>query len=285
MYDLEKKPARDVDDDVESSEHSNEPLLSEYGDRLSREEPLAWWSFKRQQALVFHFILVMLYTTANVILLATTLSPGSLQTSTAKSKLPLPDRQGLIWEERRFPTSIVDNPFTGDPREEMDEAWHALLQNDNIRVPKDYLDEKGLHSVYTKDGQDGIASLSVYHSLHCLKKVKHMVFKEHYHADKTGDAMAREKKHVDHCIEYIRESLMCQPDLSMVTFRWINNTAQHDDKAGFWPTNFDVDMHTCANWESLDAWAGERMFDLLEVDKLQRPSPDGIYHGDDIILD
>jgi len=78
----------------------------------------------------------------------------------------------------------------------------------------------------------------------------------------------------DHCVEYIRESLMCQPDLSMVTFRWINNTAQHEDKANFWPTNFDVDMHKCANWQALDMWAGERMFNLFDVHLLNRPQPE-----------
>lgn len=65
---------------------------------------------------------------------------------------------------------------------------------------------------------------------------------------------------------------MCQPDLSLVTFRWINNTAQHpDDSSGFYPTNFDVDMHTCAKWEPLDEWAGKRRFDLFDVDLLERP--------------
>lgn len=81
----------------------------------------------------------------------------------------------------------------------------------------------------------------------------------------------------DHCVEYIREALMCQPDLSLVTFRWINNTAQHpDDKPGFYPTNFDVDVHTCANWKALDSWASERMFNLFEVDQLQRPNANDV---------
>ncbi|KAM3513171.1 hypothetical protein MY11210_003196 [Beauveria gryllotalpidicola] len=153
--------------------------------------------------------------------------------SKSESHLPLPSREGLIWENRKFPTAIVDNPFTGEPRDELDEAWHELL------------------------------------------KIKRMLFKEHYHKDKTGDAMAREEKHVDHCVEYIREALMCQPDLSMVTFRWINDTAQHsDNKSGFWPTNFDADRHRCANWEALDSWAGKRAFNLFEVDKLDRPMPE-----------
>ncbi|PQK15761.1 hypothetical protein BB8028_0006g00830 [Beauveria bassiana] len=216
-----------------------------------------------------HGIFFSLYTALFLVL--TLRAPSG---SKSERHLPLPSREGLIWEDRKFPTAIVDNPFTGEPREELDEAWHELLKNDNILVPKDYLDERGLHSVYTKEGDEGVASLSVYHSLHCLKKVKRMLFKEHYHKDKTGDAMAREEKHVDHCVEYIREALMCQPDLSMVTFRWINNTAQHSDKSGFWPTNYDVDRHRCANWEALDSWAGQRAFNLFEVDKLDRPMPE-----------
>ncbi|KAM0814058.1 hypothetical protein AB5N19_14060 [Seiridium cardinale] len=212
-------------------------------------------------------------------------APGDNEHKTEQSQrllqeerlLEIPDYSGLVWEKRRFPTNIVDNPFTGSPRQELDDAWHRLLRNDNIRVPKDYLAERNLTSVYTEDGADGIASLSVYHSLHCLKKVKKMLFKEHYHSGKSNEAMEREAKHVDHCMEYIRESLMCQPDLSMVTFRWINNTAQHEDKSAFYPTNFDVDLHRCANWEMLDSWAGTRMFDLFQVDRLQRPKPSEPY--------
>jgi hypothetical protein len=81
-------------------------------------------------------------------------------------------------------------------------------------VPKNYLDELNLTSIYTKDGTHGVASLSTYHSLHCLvrapslhsgswdnpnnkqKKVKRMLFKEYYHTGKSEEAMAREMKHV-----------------------------------------------------------------------------------------
>ncbi len=76
---------------------------------------------------------------------------------------------------------------------------------------------------------------------------------------------------VDHCVEYLREALMCKSDISLVTFRWINNTAQHDDPSAFYPTNFDASLHECANWEALDSWASTRMFDLYRTELLQRP--------------
>lgn len=80
---------------------------------------------------------------------------------------------------------------------------------------------------------------------------------------------------VDHCLEYIREHVMCQPDLSLVTFRWINNTAQFPEyPAKFYATNFDYSQHTCAKWDPIDKWAGARNFDLMNFDELDRPGAD-----------
>jgi hypothetical protein len=66
---------------------------------------------------------------------------------------------------------------------------------------------------------------------------------------------------------------MCKPDLSLVTFRWINNTAQHpDEPQAFYPTNFDSGLHECMKWEPLEEWAAERRFNLFDVDLLDRPT-------------
>lgn len=103
------------------------------------------------------------------------------------------------------------------------------------------------------------------------------MYKEHYHVNKTADAFLREKKHADHCVEYIRESLQCNPDLALVTFRWIRNTAQHPEEPdAYFPTNFDRALHHCANWEALDQWAGGRKYDLFDVEGLQRPTAEAV---------
>ena len=65
---------------------------------------------------------------------------------------------------------------------------------------------------------------------------------------------------------------MCKPDLSLVTFHFINNTAQHaDDPSLQLPTSWDHSLHECANWDSLNNWAGERVFDLYQNDLLRQP--------------
>ena len=118
-----------------------------------------------------------------------------------------------------------------------------------------------------------------------------MSYKEHYHHGKNTAQMLREQAHsgkvtvspsaehtcesadgLDHCIEYIREYLMCKPDLSLVTFHWINNTAQHADNPSLrLPTSWDHSQHECANWETLNAWAGERVVDLYRYELLRQP--------------
>ncbi|KAF2658526.1 hypothetical protein K491DRAFT_702775 [Lophiostoma macrostomum CBS 122681] len=188
------------------------------------------------------------------------------------SFLSVPAQEALRPEIRHFPTALNGNPFAGVPRPELDDAWHQLLQNDNIYLSRATLDSLGLKSIYTRNGSYGIASLSVFHALHCLKLVRRMMYKEYYHSNISGVALQRQLKHADHCVEYIRESLMCKPDISLVTFRWINDTAQHPKQpASFYPTNFDVSEHDCMKWEILNDWAGRRVFNLYDVDLLDRP--------------
>ena len=81
----------------------------------------------------------------------------------------------------------------------------------------------------------------------------------------------RELISVDHCIEYLREYLMCKPDLSLITYHWINHTAQHGDPSARFPTSRDQGLHECADWKSLNVWAGDRVFDLYDTELLKRP--------------
>jgi hypothetical protein len=69
---------------------------------------------------------------------------------------------------------------------------------------------------------------------------------------------------------------MCKPDLSLLTFHWINETAQHEDQGGFFPNNIDVSMHTCAKWDMIDEWAGDHVFNLFDIDQLERPTPNDL---------
>ena len=80
------------------------------------------------------------------------------------------------------------------------------------------------------------------------------------------DLSANESILTEHCIEGLRQYIMCQPDLTVWTFDW---------KAGFDSPvpNHHVD-HECVNWDKLQDWVDRNSFSL--DDGLIR-SPNGEY--------
>lgn len=62
---------------------------------------------------------------------------------------------------------------------------------------------------------------------------------------------------------------MCKADISLVTYSWINGTT---GTGPLLPTSKDLSLHECVNWNSINSWAGERMFDLYRLDRLRKPT-------------
>lgn len=83
-----------------------------------------------------------------------------------------PGPPGWRWMRRGITSFAVRTPYSLSPvcshNTFPSTETFGYFSDDNIRVPKDYLDERNLTSVYTMNGSEGIVSLSVYHSLHCL---------------------------------------------------------------------------------------------------------------------
>jgi hypothetical protein len=58
---------------------------------------------------------------------------------------------------------------------------------------------------------------------------------------------------VDHCIETLRLSLMCQADIGVFTYRRFPEYGL--DEGDFWP-DFSS-MHVCRNFDTIRTWAIE----------------------------
>ena len=56
--------------------------------------------------------------------------------------------------------------------------------------------------------------------------------------------------HVDHCIDAIRQSLMCSSDVSVLVWKWNKK----------WQRSLEVGqiVHTCRRFDKIQAWAKER---------------------------
>jgi len=57
-------------------------------------------------------------------------------------------------------------------------------------------------------------------------------------------------KHIDHCIESIRQSLMCSADVTPLPYVWWSQYGEYFPSTAV--------MHTCRDFDALVDWAKER---------------------------
>ena len=96
------------------------------------------------------------------------------------------------------------------------------------------------------------------HQLHCL----HYIWQDHYmsYFPKTADKAQRVpelyERHYEHCVDNIRQSLMCQFDTGIIPYNWV---LDHQN-----PTPNANTHHKCMNWDALQAWLKDRAVDMPE---------------------
>lgn len=154
----------------------------------------------------------------------------------------------------------LETKYTGEPRPEVEEAWGHLFKNYNLRFTAEEM-RKLNHTdnpIELRNGGGYFGQLSAYHHLHCLSMLRKVLWHDMYNV-----SIPDLRSHADHCINDIRQSLMCHADLSVVTFWW------HPEMRKPMP-NFHIDQ-TCVNWDALDAWASKRSFSIFDQKTLVHP--------------
>ncbi|PQE17838.1 tat pathway signal sequence protein [Rutstroemia sp. NJR-2017a WRK4] len=169
-----------------------------------------------------------------------------------------PAEGATVREARTLSVKInqTSNIYNGAPSPALDEAWDSLFHHANIRVSKAEIDRVGRPSIELADGSgDFFGTLDVYHQLHCL-----YIHQDYYTMKKTN---VPNEEHVDHCIEMLRQVIMCKADTALMTYEWL------PDFPGPWP-NFGI-QHECVDWERLDKWSQDRSIDVFDPIYLQHP--------------
>ncbi|KAF2457888.1 hypothetical protein BDY21DRAFT_18614 [Lineolata rhizophorae] len=180
------------------------------------------------------------------------------------------DALGIPWVQKVYEMNPKLNESTarlylGAPTEELDESWSSLLQYSNIRISEEeirHLDRLD-QSVRFTDGSGYFAQMTVYHHLHCIKKIHHFLYLDHYWPNITSDDLALLRAHNYHCLDTIRQAIMCQGDTSLITFRW-----GHEQPV---PLGNFSSPHQCRDWEALDAWNAERHVNVFEPGLVVHP--------------
>ncbi|KAK8057510.1 hypothetical protein PG996_011447 [Apiospora saccharicola] len=208
-----------------------------------------------------HTCIIAIYTAVYLILLRR----GVIAARSYQHKVWSPAYEAVekIPQEYQGQLRIV-SPYQGPPSPEVDQAWKELLQYSNIRVSGEDLRKVNKTSIPMPGEEDSYwVELSVVHELHCIKRLRQYWFKDYYFPNITDEERRLNWLHNDHCLEILRQSVMCHADVSMITMTW--------EPTSVFPAADFQNVHECTNWDKLYEWQKERSRDLMAPGVLVHP--------------
>ncbi|CAK7198510.1 hypothetical protein SEUCBS139899_001171 [Sporothrix eucalyptigena] len=169
----------------------------------------------------------------------------------------------IEYEVRNFQLGFGDGrtPYQAAPSPELDKLWRDLY---SAGIPSlispdaaSQLENKTIPFPHDEDGRY-MVSLDVFHQLHCLNMIRMALRPDHYkghtalqdrtfsrHEDADEELFGTD--HIDHCMDSIRQSLMCNADTSVLVWSWDAATRANIP-------HVDV-AHVCKNFDKIRSWA------------------------------
>ncbi|KAI1372108.1 hypothetical protein F4677DRAFT_274637 [Hypoxylon crocopeplum] len=250
----------------QSIEESNIRLHDPTSDHNDKRQSIRLWL--RSNALLVAIFSLLLYI-AIMLTINVTMKFGQQPPRQMFNDRPNLVRDIIQYEERRewYPP---ESPWDMGPSDELDTAWNTLLQAIDIRVSSDELDTLGINKTnrVQVNGGDYLGSMGVYHHLHCLNNLR-MVVHWDYYEPKFADSPYRDHldtPHSDHCINSLRQAVMCHANTDISTFEWVDEETPLHGKE----QRMDA-VSTCTKWDSLDNWVRQRR--LVPGKFTYRPGP------------
>ncbi|PVH72867.1 hypothetical protein DL98DRAFT_432389, partial [Cadophora sp. DSE1049] len=149
--------------------------------------------------------------------------------------------------------------FMQDPSPEVDAAWLLFSEDIFLTSWTSVRDSgrslsKSIHFEPDSAGNAGkyIATWDVFHQIHCLNWLRKSVNWEYYYGDEKPTETYL--MHQKHCIHMLLQSLMCNADVDMVTFEWMEGHDERNPQDAIPAANFNVHK-MCRNFSALVEWA------------------------------
>lgn len=155
--------------------------------------------------------------------------------------------------------------YRAPPSPEVDAAWDRISRNVGpTRMTREEMLKAGTTDLRSKVrypekiGGDYVVSLESAHQMHCVNLLRKASWREFYNStDRAFQNTPRTVRlHLDHCIEMIRQKIMCNADTTMITWYWVQGRADP------YP-NFNT-RHRCRNFEKLMDWSVEHAVHIEE---------------------
>ncbi|PWY86576.1 hypothetical protein BO94DRAFT_586161 [Aspergillus sclerotioniger CBS 115572] len=229
-----------VDDDEKSPEH---------------KFPLRGFLSRSPCLIVLHAILFISSLALFILSIRVNTTSGSLDTSAHGAQ------QGLF--EDLLSNYLIEN-FSNDPgsicrgppSEEGDEAWDRIVQVGPFELRTEDFPSSNLTSYLNNLDQPQLAHFGVFHQLHCLKTLWQYTYFDYYKSQNKIFQLPEQDihSHLDHCVDFLRQALMCQSDTSIITF--------HSAEGYDLPVPSYEVPRTCSDFESIRTWVLDRKIDL-----------------------
>ncbi|GJP93027.1 DUF3328 domain protein [Aspergillus niger] len=146
-----------------------------------------------------------------------------------------------------------------------DEAWYELYPRTVVRIPKNSADRL-VNKTIPIAGSEGYfpVLISVFHELHCLDSIRHLYYghTEGFSEDPVINKAILAPGHIDHCFDSLRQTLMCNADISPIPYRWVESRGKAMGSLGVLHTYYDA----------LLEWAMRPEHDIGDWDETLKPS-------------
>jgi len=167
----------------------------------------------------------------------------------------------ITHEPRPLPALLDRSPYHGPPDDEIDVRWKDLYRDLIHIMPASQLGSlPNATFVFPPPDKDrALLQLNIFHVLHCLNTVRKFAYPERYPEIIAGRFQfvgkdRIELDHVDHCINAVRQSLMCNADISPDVWQ-----SRRNPKTGYKISEIHFNsLHTCRNYNVIQKWAHER---------------------------
>jgi hypothetical protein len=116
-----------------------------------------------------------------------------------------------------------------------------------------------------------MASVEVFHHIHCLDKLRREISYGHYWEGTEGPAPGSKlhQAHTAHCIDVLIQSLMCTGSVDMITYNWVEGRSMV-------MADFNNNK-TCRNFDALLGWVNENSVTMNDTSlRALSPPPEAV---------
>ncbi|KAL8832369.1 MAG: hypothetical protein Q9170_004905 [Blastenia crenularia] len=150
--------------------------------------------------------------------------------------------------------------YRGDPSPDLDAAWDELDHVGMMSITKEDILRIGKTTDSVKIppqfGGGYMASLEVNHQLHCINFLRKSLSPEYYarsspHASiEFTDPPKMLQIHQRHCVEMLRQFVMCHADVGVVTYKWVAGRSRPYPDFNTW--------HQCRDFQEVLQWVKDK---------------------------